>query len=157
MTKPTTISSGKPRTTHPLSGKPGHLLRRAQQRSAAIYSEEAQEFGITGAQHVILVALDHYPGVDQNTLADIVDLDRWTTSDVVTRLERAGLVIRTTNPKDRRGRLVFLLPAGKAMIEKMVPAVERTQLRIMAPLSKAEQREFLRLIRKMVRIEHSLE
>ncbi len=135
---------------HPLRDKPGHLLRRAQQRAAAIYSKEAREFGITGAQHVIMVALAHKPGIDQNALAELVDLDRWTTGDVVARLERAGLVVRPINPKDRRGRLLFLGPEGRALVEAMVPAVERTQRRILEPLTRPEQRELLRLLRKMI-------
>lgn len=144
------LSSKEPEANNPLADKPGHLLRRAQQRAAAIYGEESQEFGITGAQHVIMVALAHNPGIDQNTLADLVDLDRWTTGDVVARLERAGLVVRAVNPSDRRGRLVYLAPAGQAVVERMGPAVERTQRRILAPLSKEEQREFLRLVRKLI-------
>jgi DNA-binding MarR family transcriptional regulator len=142
------VAEGPP--IHPLRDKPGHLLRRAQQRAAAIYSKQAQEFGITGAQHVIMVALAHNPGIDQNALAELVDLDRWTTGDVVARLERAGLVARTVNPKDRRGRLLFLPPEGRALVEAMMPAVERTQQRILEPLTRPEQRELLRLLRKMI-------
>lgn len=150
MAKPSAAPSKEPEVRNPLTEKPGHLLRRAQQRAAAIYAEESQEFGITGAQHVVMVALSHNPGIDQNTLADLIDLDRWTTGDVLARLERAGLVVRAVNPNDRRGRLVYLAPAGLSVVERMVPAVERTQRRILAPLSKDEQREFLRLVRKLV-------
>jgi hypothetical protein len=32
----------------------------------------------------------------------------------------------------------------------MVPAVERTQQRILEPLTRSEQRELLRLLRKMI-------
>ncbi|MFT8243226.1 MarR family winged helix-turn-helix transcriptional regulator [Roseomonas sp. BN140053] len=138
---------------HPLSDKPGHLMRRAMQRSSAAYSEEAREFGITGPQHVILVALAHNPGVDQNTLAELVDLDRWTTGDIVARLERAGLVVREVNPRDRRGRLLFLPPAGRRLVRDMAPAVVRTQQRFLAPLSAEEQRQFLHLLRKLVGLE----
>ena len=155
MTKaPVLSASGAPvaegPARHPLRDKPGHLLRRAQQRAAAIYSEEARASGITGAQHVIMVALAHNPGIDQNALAELVDLDRWTTADVVARLERAGLVARPVNPKDRRERLVFLAPRGRAVVESMVGAVERTQQRILEPLTAAERRELLRLLRKMI-------
>jgi len=146
---PAAPSAGRP-PIHPLRNKPGHLLRRAQQRAAAIYSREAREFGITGVQHVIMVALAHNPGVDQNALAELVDLDRWTTGDVVARLERAGLVVRPVNPNDRRGRLLFLSPEGRSLVEAMVPAVERTQEDILEPLTLTERRELLRLLRKMI-------
>jgi len=142
--------AGERPSIHSLRDKPGHLLRRAQQRAAAIYGREAREFGITGVQHVIMVALAHNPGVDQNALAELVDLDRWTTGDVVARLERAGLVVRPVNPNDRRGRLLFLAPDGQALVEAMVAAVERTQERILEPLTRPERRELLRLLRKMI-------
>ena len=134
-----------------LRDKPGHLVRRVQQRSVDIFAEESRAFGVTGPQHVIMVALAHNPGVDQNTVAELVDLDRSTTGDVLARLERRGLIERHVNPQDRRGRVLLLSAAGKRMVRDMAPCVARTQARFLAPLSERERQQFLRLLRKMAK------
>ncbi|MFT8246956.1 MarR family winged helix-turn-helix transcriptional regulator [Roseomonas sp. BN140053] len=146
---PDTAAESTAAGIHPLRDKPGHLVRCVQQRSATIFAEESREFGVTGPQHVIMVALAHNPGVDQNTVAALVDLDRSTTGDVVARLERRGLIWREVNAADRRGRQLFLSDSGRQMLQDMGPSVERTQDRFLAPLDPDERREFVRLLRKM--------
>ncbi|WP_424135517.1 MarR family winged helix-turn-helix transcriptional regulator [Roseomonas chloroacetimidivorans] len=136
-----------------LRDKPGHLMRRVQQRSTSIFAEESREFGVTGPQHVIMVALAHHPGVDQNTVAELVDLDRSTTGDVLARLERRGLILRKVNEEDRRGRVLFLSASGQKMLQDMGPAVARTQERFLAPLSAAERKQFLNLLRKLAQFD----
>jgi DNA-binding MarR family transcriptional regulator len=133
-----------------LREKAGYLLRRAFQRSVALFAEEAREQDITSPQYIILVALALDPGIDQNSLAEAVDLDRWTTGDVLSRLERRGLVTRKVDSTDRRCRTLFLTPVGHRLVQEMEPTGMRVHERILAPLDAAEQREFLRLLRKLL-------
>src|SRR5690606_13789776 len=51
-----------------LPDKPGHLIRLAQQRSAATFAKAARRYNITGVQHIIMVALNKYPDIDVSTL-----------------------------------------------------------------------------------------
>jgi DNA-binding MarR family transcriptional regulator len=135
---------------HPLRDKPGYLVRCVHQRSTAIFAEESREFGVTGPQHVVMVALAHNPGIDQNTLAELADLDRYTAGDVLSRLVGRGLVIREVNAADRRGRILSLSAQGMAMLQEMREAVARTQERFLAPLSAGERQVFIELLRKML-------
>ncbi|MEY8875458.1 MAG: MarR family winged helix-turn-helix transcriptional regulator, partial [Leptothrix sp. (in: b-proteobacteria)] len=49
------------------------------------------------------------------------------------------LMLRRTSPSDRRVRLLELTPEGEALLQTLVPAVLKTQERLLAPLP-AEQR-----------------
>lgn len=51
-------------------------------------------------------------------LADGVGLSRSATTRLIDRLERDGLVERTTCPNDRRGSFVSLTPAGEKTFRK---------------------------------------
>jgi DNA-binding MarR family transcriptional regulator len=133
-----------------LREKAGYLLRRAFQRAQALFTEETRELDITSPQYIILVALALRPGVDQNSLAETVDLDRWTTGDVLARLERRGLLAREVDRSDRRCRKLFLTEAGDQLVQEMEPTTMRVNDKLLAPLSAAEQRELLRLLRKLV-------
>jgi DNA-binding MarR family transcriptional regulator len=133
-----------------LREKAGYLLRRAFQRGQALFTEETRDLDITSPQYVILVALALRPGVDQNSLAETVDLDRWTTGDVLARLERRGLLAREIDRADRRCRKLVLTPAGERLVQELEPTTVRVNDKLLAPLSADEQREFLRLLRKLV-------
>lgn len=133
-----------------LREKAGYLLRRAFQRSQALFTDETRELDITSPQYIILVALALRPGVDQNSLAETVDLDRWTTGDILARLERRGLLAREVDRNDRRCRRLVLTEAGHALVREMEPNGVRVNHKLLAPLDAEEQREFLRLLRKLV-------
>ena len=136
-----------------LREKAGYLLRRAFQRSVALFTEEARDQDITSPQYIILVALALRPGVDQNSLAETVDLDRWTTGDVLARLERRGLLAREVDLADRRCRKLYLTAAGQALVQGMEPTGVKVNQRLLAPLTAQEQGEFLRLLRKLVGVQ----
>lgn len=47
---------------------PGHLIRRAQQISMALFAEECAEFDLTSVQYAALVGIRLYPNVDGERL-----------------------------------------------------------------------------------------
>lgn len=77
--------------------------------------------------------------MDQKTLAHLVSFDTSTIGAVIDRLEAKALLTRSLSPEDRRVRLLNLTPAGQAMLEQAMPAVQRTQERILEPLTAQEK------------------
>ena len=69
-----------------------HLIRRAHQRSVAIFAEEMAAFDVTPVQFAIVMTLMDKPGVDQVTLAAHVALDAATS----------GWLRRENDVRDRR-------------------------------------------------------
>jgi DNA-binding MarR family transcriptional regulator len=137
--------------------KPGHLIRRLQQISLALFMDEARDFGITPVQYSAILAIDIHPGIDQTALCNIVALDRSTIGDVVTRLERKKLIKRTPGAKDRRTNLLYTTAAGRKLIQDIEPAVQATQKRILEPLSVSERAAFVQMLKRLVHVnnEHS--
>jgi MarR family transcriptional regulator, lower aerobic nicotinate degradation pathway regulator len=130
--------------------KPGHLIRRLQQIAVSLFLSQTQEFGITPVQYSALVAIQNNPGIDQTTLTEIVALDRTTIGEVMERLEAKKLLLRARGTNDRRAKTLFLTPAGKKLTAKMRPHVEAAQRHIVGPLSVAERKQFVQLMRKLV-------
>jgi DNA-binding MarR family transcriptional regulator len=133
-----------------LHGKPGHLIRRAQQIAVSIFMEECRAFEITPVQYGIMRVLEDHPGTDQISLASLVAIDRSTMGDVAARLEERGLVSRAPAQEDRRNKLVTLTAAGSRLLAAMEPMVEAAQVRILAPLGRPERATFMRLLAKLV-------
>jgi DNA-binding MarR family transcriptional regulator len=135
---------------------PGHLIRRAQQIAVSIFTEDCRPHGVTPVQYAILYTVKNNPGLDQISLANLVALDRSNTGDVVSRLEERGLLRRTSGAPDRRTKRLHLTDAGAALLEAMMPAVEASQQRILAPLDAGERQSFMTLLGKLVDINNTL-
>lgn len=66
------------------------------------------------------------------------------------RLERAGLIVRTPNPEDRRGTLVSLTEKGLEMMNRIVPLHVENEARLLSALSREEQETLGRLLGKLL-------
>src|SRR6266498_5849406 len=69
---------------------------------------------------------------------------------LVDRLEHDGLVERIADPDDRRGMLVGLTRKGRALVGRVGPSHLDTERRMLAALTKQEQAELTRLLRKLL-------
>lgn len=66
------------------------------------------------------------------------------------RLEKAGLIRRSPNPEDRRGTLVSLTEEGLALMNRMVPRHVENEARMVAALSRQEQKTLSELLGKLL-------
>ena len=133
-----------------LSGMPGHLIRRLQQISVALFAHRMSEAGLdlTSVQFAALVTVEQRPGIDQATLAGLIAYDRVTIGGVVDRLVAKGLLTREVSPRDRRARVLELSPAGARVLGEALPVAEAVQGDILEGLSEPERETFLALLRK---------
>jgi DNA-binding MarR family transcriptional regulator len=88
-----------------------HLRTRADQR--------ARKRGMTRAQWVILVWLERQPGLTQNELATLVEVEPITVGRLVDRLEARGFVERCADPKDRRVWRLHLTPTAASVLREI--------------------------------------
>ena len=129
---------------------PGQVIRRLHQISVGIFLQEAGELGVTPVQYAALQVVGNQPGIDQRTLARGIALDTSTTGGVIDRLEARGWLERRMSPEDRRARQLFLTPAGEQGLADTLPALQRAQDQILAPLTPRQRTEFMRLLQVLV-------
>jgi DNA-binding MarR family transcriptional regulator len=92
---------------------------------------------MTRAQWIILSRLERQPGISQNEMAAICEVEPITVARLVDRLEARGLVERRSDPSDRRVRRLHLLPAAKPILETINDAREAMNARITGGLDEA--------------------
>ncbi len=124
----------------------GNRIRRLQQIAVATFMQDAEASVLTPVQFAVLYTLEGKSGIDQKTLARSVGFDTSTIGSVIDRLESRCLLARSFSAEDRRVRLLNLTREGATLIERVTPAVERAQARILEPLTKAQSKEFMKLI-----------
>ena len=130
---------------------PGHLIRRAHQKSVAVFMEETTGVDITPVQFAILNALLDAPGADQVTLAARVSFDAATSGSVIGHLEAKGWVRRESDPDDRRRKLLWITPAGAQVARSLKRAATRAQQRMLEGLDPAERAQLVALLEKLTR------
>ena len=77
---------------------------------------------MTRAQWMILVRLDSQPGMSQNELAALIEVEPITVARLIDRLETRGFVERRADPSDRRIWRLHLSPAAAPMLKEIAKA-----------------------------------
>jgi MarR family transcriptional regulator for hemolysin len=83
------------------------------------FDQRARARGMTRAQWLILARLARQPGLSQNELAAICEVEPITVGRLVDRLESRGLVERRADPTDRRIRRLHLLETAQPILEEI--------------------------------------
>ncbi|MBV1706388.1 MAG: MarR family winged helix-turn-helix transcriptional regulator [Hyphomicrobiales bacterium] len=129
---------------------PGHLLRRAQQLSNALFAEECGAFDLTSVQYAALNALAGHDDIDATHLASLIAFDRSTIGGVLERLVAKGWITRRTAASDRRVKRLKLTPAGRAILAEVEAPVARVQQRLLQALNVKEREAFLAALTKLI-------
>ena len=141
-----TASQKTPPSLSRLYARPGFLLRRAHQISAAVFEDACKELALTPAQFGVLTVLQAHPGLGQSSLARALGFDKVTVLRVLRGLQARGLVTRGPAEENRRNVSVALTPEGEALLQQAQKPAERAYRRLMAPLDKQQQEQLLELL-----------
>jgi MarR family transcriptional regulator, lower aerobic nicotinate degradation pathway regulator len=129
-----------------LYARPGFLLRRAHQISAAVFEDECRALALTPAQFGVLTVLKAHPGLGQSSLARALGFDKVTVLRVLRGLETRGLVMRAPAVQNKRNVSVSLTPAGTEMLLRAQKPAEKAYKRLLAPLDKTQQAQLVELL-----------
>jgi DNA-binding MarR family transcriptional regulator len=126
------------------------LGRRFYQIAVAAVAAVHEPTGLIPLEFAVLIHLHDAPGIDQNTLAERMALDRTSTGALVYRLEQQGLIERHVNNADRRARVLRLAPRGLALHNKQRPKARESQERLLEVLTPAERRSLVDMMERVI-------
>jgi DNA-binding MarR family transcriptional regulator len=127
----------------------GFLLRRANQRHAALFQNGIGDPDLTPTQFTALVKMAEHGSVTQNQLGRFTAMDPATIQGVVRRLVARGLAHRMPDPLDRRTVVLSASPAGLELAMQCSRRARDITEATLAPLDDAERLAFLHLLRKL--------
>ena len=99
------------------------------------FDQQARHYGMTRAQWIILLRLQRQPGLSQNELAQVCEVEPITVGRLIDRLETHGLVQRCADPDDRRVRRLKLLPAATPLLAEIEGHIRIMRAHLTAGLS----------------------
>jgi DNA-binding MarR family transcriptional regulator len=121
--------------------------------SARLLSANFQRHGLTREAFDVLATLRRSGPpyrLNPTQLLQSLMLTSGSMTSRIDRLEAQGYVERLPDPKDRRGTLVGLTPAGLEAVDRVLPAHAEAEWAMVSALSQKEQAELARLLRKML-------
>ncbi|MCA6286444.1 MarR family winged helix-turn-helix transcriptional regulator [Phenylobacterium sp.] len=127
-----------------------HLLHRAVQISADLYSEQAGPEAITPRQFAVLTAVAEAEGATQSQLVRSTGVDRSTLAELLTRLTARGLVARLRSAGDARVNQVSLTESGRALLAATEPHAAAADLALLSRLPEDRRARFLKDLRRLV-------
>lgn len=143
------MSPGKPSIPVPDVLAP-YLLNRAAAIVRRMAEMEMAPFGISPKHYGILATISANSPLTQQSLSELLRIDRTTIVQLVDELEAKGAVVRGPTPGDRRAYSLELTPDGATLLQKTGERMLAVQERFFAPLRPAERKELQRLLMKLV-------
>jgi len=105
---------------------------------------------LTIGQFVIMMHLFKNGPLSMSELSDLANISGPTTTGVITRLERGGLLTRGHDPEDRRKVIVDVTPAGARIVVDAMAKVRKRWGLLLNKLRPSEQEGLVALLEKLV-------
>lgn len=95
-------------------------LERCRRR---FLNEKLKDTGLKGHQFLMLLAIFHEPGITQEELSRLIDIDKTRIARSCILLEESGFISRTRDAEDRRKYHLALNAEGEALVPVIRGAV----------------------------------
>ena len=134
-----------------LNRSPVHLLHRAAQCVGEVFDEVIGRKDLTPRQLLILSAVADNHGATQTEIVNHTNIDRSTTSDVIKRLQRNGLLQRRRSKKDARAYAVTLTAEGRRVLRRAEPLSRQIDARVLEVLPAGQRARFTEALSAIVK------
>jgi DNA-binding MarR family transcriptional regulator len=115
------------------------LVRHAWLSMRSALAEVLDEHGLSVQQYGTLLCVRKQPGLTIADVGRVVGTTRQSANELVTGMERAGLIERRPNPTDRRTQQVHLTDAGARRLAEASPAIRKLEDELEASFSQTDR------------------
>jgi DNA-binding MarR family transcriptional regulator len=91
-------------------------VQRAARSLARRFDEALRPFGLTNGQFSLLMSLNRPEPPSMGPVASLLAMDRTTLTAALKPLERRGLIKVTSDPDDRRSKILKLTARGMSLL-----------------------------------------
>lgn len=127
-----------------------YLAAKMAREFTMALQKRAAALGFSPGQFPILIELWHEEGLTQRQLLDRIDVEQATLANTLSRMERAGLIVRKTHPGDRRAQIIELTQRGRDLEANAIAASEATEDMLLADFRRFERQLLLEYMRRAI-------
>ena len=127
-----------------ITNKTSKMLSERLEARMAVYH-------VTRTQWLAMYFISRTPGMTQNELAESLGTKESTVVSLLDRMERDGLITRTTVAEDRRVRHLALTDNGKKVLVKLTAVAEKFKEDAIRNLSEKDLDIFKSVLETMIK------
>jgi len=124
-------------------------LVKAYNHIEALMSADLRPDDLTLARVHVMAALDLHGPMSQQALADHLFVTKGNVVGLINKLSLRGLVERSASKTDRRSNLLRITPAGREVIERIMPRQRALISKLMSTLSEAEAQTLEKMLTRL--------
>jgi DNA-binding MarR family transcriptional regulator len=136
-------------STYEAKSSVGYLIKRAQSLMWDVMEPVLEARGFTFIQYQILARLRDGIAVNPSELCAQFRHNSGALTRVIDQLAERGFLVRARRDRDRRKVELELTPAGREVVEGLIPLVVEKLNLALADFSSAEVQELIRLLLKL--------
>lgn len=125
------------------------VLTKAQRNIHQLFKAELAPYGVTPGQYAVLRCLWDENAQTARKLTERLALDGSTITGILDRMEQKGLIIKLTDPKDRRAMQVTLTPQGRKLQEPLSQAIIDANHKALLKLNEVEAEYLKNILEEM--------
>jgi DNA-binding MarR family transcriptional regulator len=124
-----------------------YLIKQLEWAVRAHLDEIMRSYNLTTLQYTALSVLAHHPGMSAAQLARRSFVSSQAANEMVSALERKGLVERGIDETNRRALKVFLTDRGAEVLAGLDDHVDQLEAQMFAGVSAAKEAQFRAVLR----------
>ena len=128
----------------------GYLANHLARLFARAIQARIKPLGLTPGTFPAMLELWAQDGQTQRDLVRKLDIEQATMANTLARMERDGLILRAADGADGRVQRIWLTARGKALEKAATTAARDVNTEALEELTASEQRDFLRLLGRVV-------
>lgn len=128
----------------------GYLVNYMARLFAQALHKGIKPLGLSPGQFPVLLELWSGDGLTQRELVERIAVEQATIANTLTRMERDGLIVRRTHPKDRRAQSIYLTNKAKDLEKPAIEAAIAVNQMAYSGLSESKCRQFIDLAQGII-------
>lgn len=125
------------------------LLHDVARMMRVRFDQRARAKGMTRAQWIILARLERQPGLSQNEMASILEVEPISVGRLIDRLEARGLVERRPDPGDRRVRRLHLTDQARPYLDDIAAQRELLSAEVLDGVDQTARSQLVEALSRM--------
>ena len=129
-----------------------YLIIKASRQLKNKLDKALMEFDITAAQFSVIIQI--YSSKQPITAAEIAERlgsDRPTISGIINRLTKKEIVLKVSNPQDKRSSYLEIYKKSNELVENIISISDKLTADIFSIYSKEEGKELTKMIKKLIK------
>lgn len=122
--------------------KTGHLHRD-------VLEKEVRRTGVYRSQHQILMFLSNHPEASQKEIAEFLGVSTATIAVTLKKLEKAGYILRASDPKDNRCNRIQLSGKGEEIVTQSHEIFWRVEEAMFLGFSEEEKKKLINFFERI--------